>query len=284
MEIIEKAPAKINLGIDVLYKREDGYCELEMVMASVDLSDYITVCDFSQPRIKLKTNSGFLPLGKKNLVYKAAKILLERFSVSTGVVIDIDKQIPVSAGLAGGSSDCAATLRALNKLWKLNLTLEELASIGAELGSDVPYCLYGNTAFVRGRGEIVEKIADIKPFWLVLVKPPKSVPTASIFQVLDIDTASHPDIYALRTAINEQNFKQMFKTMDNVLEPVTIKRIPEIQKIKNTILSLGAKVALMSGSGPTVFGICENQTRAKRVFNGVKGFNSDVYLTRLLTH
>jgi 4-diphosphocytidyl-2C-methyl-D-erythritol kinase len=151
MEIIEKAPAKINLGIDVLHKRNDGYYELEMVMTSADLSDHITVCDFSEPKIQLKTNSPFLPLDQKNLVYKAAKILTERFSITSGVFIDIDKQIPVSAGLAGGSSDCAATLRALNKLWKLNLTLEELASIGSKLGSDVPYCIYGNTAFVRGR-------------------------------------------------------------------------------------------------------------------------------------
>ncbi|MDR0690961.1 MAG: 4-(cytidine 5'-diphospho)-2-C-methyl-D-erythritol kinase [Streptococcaceae bacterium] len=284
MEIIEKAPAKINLGVDALYQRDDGYYELEMVMISVDLSDHITVCDFPEPKIQLKTNSGFLPLDRKNLVYRAAELLMERFAVSTGVAVEIDKRIPVAAGLAGGSSDCAATLRALNKLWQLGLTLEELASLGAEIGSDVPYCIYGNTAFVSGRGEFVEKITNIKPFWTVLAKPPKSMPTASVFQALDIDHISHPNIHALREAIDKQDFEQMFKKMGNVLESVTIERMPEIQKIKNIMLSLGAKAALMSGSGSTVFGICENQTQAKHVFNGIKGFNSEVYLTRLLVN
>jgi len=283
MEIIEKAPAKINLGIDALYQRDDGYYELEMVMASVDLSDHITVCDFSEPEIKLKTNSSFLPLDSKNLVYKAAEFLMKRFNISTGVLIEIDKRIPIAAGLAGGSSDCAATLRALNKLWKLNLTLEELAEIGAEIGSDVPYCIYGNTAFVSGRGEVVKEITSIKPFWTVLAKPPKSMPTLSVFQALKLDDISHPDIHALSRAIDEQNSEQMFKNMGNILESVTIERIPEIQKIKDTMLSLGAKASLMSGSGTTVFGICENQIQAKRVFNGIKGFNSEVYLVRLLT-
>jgi 4-diphosphocytidyl-2-C-methyl-D-erythritol kinase len=282
MEIIERAPAKINLGIDTLYQREDGYYELEMVMVSIDLSDYITVCDLKDSKIQLETNSAFLPLDRRNLVYKAVEVIRKHFAISAGVSIYIDKQIPVAAGLAGGSSDCAATLRALNKLWQLNLTLEELAKIGSKIGSDVPYCIYGSTAFVSGCGEIVKKIANLKPFWIVLAKPPKSMPTAIVFQALNIDDVSHPNMHALCNAINEQNFEQMFKNMANVLESVTIKRIPEIQKIKDAMLSLGAKAALMSGSGPTVFGICENQIKAKRVFNGIKGFNSEVYLVRLL--
>ncbi len=153
MEIIEKAPAKINLGLDALYKRQDGYHELEMIMASVDLADRLTFELLPKNEIVIETNSSFLPVDKRNHVYQAAELLKNTFDLNQGVKIYIEKRIPVAAGLAGGSSDCAATLRGLNRLWNLGLSLEELAELGSKIGSDVPYCIHGGTAFVTGRGE-----------------------------------------------------------------------------------------------------------------------------------
>ncbi|MGC6769030.1 4-(cytidine 5'-diphospho)-2-C-methyl-D-erythritol kinase [Enterococcus sp. LJL128] len=282
MEIIEKAPAKINLGLDALYKREDGYHELEMVMASVDLADRLIFETLPENRIILESNNSFIPLDKKNHVYAAAELLKRRLSIQEGVRIYIEKQVPVAAGLAGGSSDCAAALRGLNRLWQLELTNQELAELGSEIGSDVPYCIEGGTAFVTGRGEKIEKLPPMPQCWVVLVKPKMSVSTASIFGSLSFNSIQHPDIKGLKDAVLAQDYQKMTEQIGNALESVTIQRYPVVQQIKDRMLKFGADAALMSGSGPTVFALCDKKSRAQRIYNGLKGFCDEVYLVRTL--
>lgn len=282
MEIIEKAPAKINLGLDVLYKRPDGYHELAMVMASVDLVDRLTLTSLAEDRIQIETNRAFLPVDGRNNVYQAAELLKRRYGITEGIKIDIQKQIPVAAGLGGGSSDTAAALRGLNKLWQLHLSLEELVAIGVEIGTDVPYCLYGHTAYITGKGEIVEPITPMPACWVVLVKPKISVSTRTVFPEVDVDKIHHPDILGLKAAIESHDYATMLEKMGNSLEDITISRHPIIQQIKDRMLKYGADTALMSGSGPTVFALCHKQSRAQRVYNALKGFCEEVYLVRTL--
>ncbi|WP_086314938.1 4-diphosphocytidyl-2-C-methyl-D-erythritol kinase [Enterococcus sp. 7F3_DIV0205] len=282
MEIIEKAPAKINLGLDALYKRQDGYHELEMIMASVDLADRLTFELLPENEIVIETDSSFLPVDRRNHVYQAAELLKNTFGLTQGVRIYIEKRIPVAAGLAGGSSDCAAALRGLNRLWNLDLSFEELAELGSKIGSDVPYCIHGGTAFVTGRGEKIEFLPSMPQCWVVLVKPRMSVSTSSIFGSLSFNSIHHPDIHGLKQAIETDDYRLMAEKIGNALEGVTIKRHPVIQQIKDRMMKYGADAALMSGSGPTVFALCEKQTRAQRIYNGLKGFCDEVYIVRTL--
>lgn len=282
MEIIEKAPAKINLGLDALYKREDGYHELEMVMASVDLADRLSFESTSGNKIMIESNSAFLPLDRRNHVYQAAELLKREYRLNQGVKIQIQKNVPVAAGLAGGSSDCAATLRGLNRLWDLGLSAEKLAELGGRIGSDVPYCIEGGTAFVTGRGEKIERLPSMPQCWVVLVKPKMSVSTSSIFGSLSFNTIQHPDIVGLKEAVIRADYSMMTNKIGNALESVTIKRHPVIQQIKDRMMKYGADAALMSGSGPTVFALCKNKSRAQRIYNGLKGFCDEVYLVRTL--
>ena len=281
-EVIEKAPAKINLTLDVLHKREDGYHELEMVMTSVDLSDHITLKSLREDKIIIQSNNGFLPLDQRNHAYKAAMLIKETFNIQLGVEMVIKKNIPIAAGLGGGSSDAAATLRGLNKLWNLGLSLDELAVLGAEVGSDVPYCIYGGTAFATGRGEKIEQLNAVPQCWVVLVKPKKGISTGTVFSALSYDTLEHPDTHSMIAAIREQNYTSMTNLVGNSLEETSIIRQPSIEKIKEKMLSFGADAALMSGSGPTIFALCRKYSRAQRVYNGLKGFCNEVYLVRTL--
>lgn len=282
MDIIEKAPAKINLGLDALYKRQDGYHELEMVMTSVDLADRLSFETISEDKIIIETNNSFLPLDRRNHVYQAAELLKKTYNQSQGIKIHIEKKIPVAAGLAGGSSDCAATLRGLNRLWELNLSNSRLEELGGQIGSDVPYCIEGGTAFVTGRGEKIELLPAMPQCWVVLVKPRMSVSTSSIFGSLSFNSIDHPDIKGLKQAIEFNDYVMMTQKIGNALEGVTIKRHPIIQQIKDRMIKYGADAALMSGSGPTVFALCSKKTRAQRIYNGLKGFCDEVYLVRTL--
>lgn len=282
MEIFEKAPAKINLGLDVLYKRTDGYHELEMVMASVDLADRLTFELLSEDKIILETNKAFLPLDKRNNVYQAAEKIKQRYGITKGVKITVEKSIPVSAGLGGGSSDCAATLRGLNRLFELNLSMEEMIQIGVEIGTDVPFCLHGSTAHILGKGEIVQTLPSMPASWVVLVKPKISVSTRKIFQQVEVDQLHHPDMLRLKEAICQHDYAEMIASMGNSLESTTIPRYPVVQQIKDRMMKYGADIALMSGSGPTVFALCQKQSRAQRIVNGLKGFCDEVYLVRTL--
>lgn len=279
---MEKAPAKINLGLDILGKRPDGLHELAMVMASIDLADRLYLEEIPEDKIIIETNKAFLPTDKKNHVYEALELIKERFDIKKGLQVKIHKEIPVAAGLGGGSTDSAAALRAVNRLWNLGLSLEELARLGAEIGSDVPYCVYGQTSLVEGFGEKVTPIAPMPQCWVVVVKPRMSVSTRTIFAKIVMDELYHPDIAVLVSAIEENDYQKMTANLGNSMEVVTIKKHPIIQQLKDRMLKYGADAAMMSGSGPTVYALCHKYSRAKHVFNALKGFCEEVYLVRTL--
>ncbi|EUJ22099.1 4-(cytidine 5'-diphospho)-2-C-methyl-D-erythritol kinase [Listeria grandensis] len=280
MKINVKAPAKINLSLDALYKRNDNYHELEMVMTTIDLADRLQLVLLEKDIIKLDVKAHFIPDDKRNLVYQAAALLKERFSVKQGVAMTLDKSIPVAAGLAGGSSDAAAALKGLNQLWDLNLTIEELADLGAELGSDIPFCLYGGTALATGRGEIIEPLPMMPNCWIVLAKPSISVSTPGVYRDLRVGEVTHPNTAGMVQAIRDNSFDGICENIGNVLETVTLVKHPEVKRIKEKMLEFGADTALMSGSGPTVFALVKQYSRAKRVYNGLRGFCEEVYLVR----
>ena len=279
MEIIEKAPAKINLSLDVLHKREDGYHEMKMVMTSVDLADRIVLKTMEEDRIVIHSTNGFLPLDQRNHAYKAAKLLKDTYHIEKGVDITIEKNIPIAAGLAGGSSDAAATLRGLNRLWDLKLTKDELATLGEKIGSDVPYCIYGGTAYATGRGEKIQQIQDIPQCWVVLVKPKKGISTWTVFENLSFDQLIHPEIPQMLTAIQDNDYSQMVDSTGNALETVSAVKQPDIKRIKKKMIEFGADAALMSGSGPTIYALCKKYSKAQRVYNGLKGFCNEVYFS-----
>lgn len=279
---MEKAPAKINLGLDILGKRPDGLHELAMVMASIDLADRLYLEEIPEDKIIIETNKAFLPTDKKNHVYEALELVKERFDIKKGLRVKIHKEIPVAAGLGGGSTDSAAALRAVNRLWNLGLSVEELAGLGAEVGSDVPYCVYGQTSLVEGFGEKVTPIAPMPQCWVVVVKPRMSVSTRTIFAKIVMEDLYHPDIPALVSAIEENDYQRMTENLGNSMEVVTIKKHPIIQQLKDRMLKYGADAAMMSGSGPTVYALCHKYSRAKHVFNALKGFCDEVYLVRTL--
>ncbi|WP_342527472.1 4-(cytidine 5'-diphospho)-2-C-methyl-D-erythritol kinase [Chryseomicrobium sp. FSL W7-1435] len=277
-----KAPAKINLTLDTLYKRQDGYHEVEMIMTTVDLYDRIGLEAREDGVIEIVSVDRFIPNDAKNLAYQAADLLKKKYGVTQGVSITIEKMIPVAAGLAGGSSDAAATLRGLNHVWSLGLTLDELAELGAEIGSDVPFCVYGGTALATGRGEKIEHLPSPSPCWVILAKPIIGVSTAEIYGQLDLTTAFHPDTKGMIKAIEDKNFQAMVDGLGNTLEGVTLSLYPEVKELKEQMKRFGAEGVLMSGSGPTVFGIVQQESRAQRVVNALRGFCDEVYCVRLL--
>lgn len=282
LRILEKAPAKINLSLDVLHKRHDGYHEVKMVMTTIDLADRIELSSLDEDKIQIESHNRFVPDDQRNLAYKAAQLLKERFSIEKGVSITISKSIPVAAGLAGGSSDAAATLRGLNKLWELGLSLDELAELGAEIGSDVSFCVYGGTAIATGRGEKIEQIEAPPHCWVVLAKPDIGVSTADVYKKLDLNNLLHPDVDGMVQAIEEKNYDKMCDKLGNVLESVTMKMHPEVAMIKEQMKRFGADAVLMSGSGPTVYGLVQYESRLHRVYNGLRGFCDQVFAVRLL--
>ncbi|NMO97738.1 4-(cytidine 5'-diphospho)-2-C-methyl-D-erythritol kinase [Paenibacillus lemnae] len=284
MKIYEKAPAKINLMLDVLHKRPDGFHEVEMVMTMIDLADRLEMSDQPRDTIMITSQAGYIPLDEKNLAFQAAKLVKDRYGVRKGVHIHLDKKIPVAAGLAGGSSDAAATLRGLNRLWGLNMPLEEMLSFGAELGSDVPFCITGGTALATGRGEVLTEIPDPPQCWVLVAKPPINVSTGEVYGKLRSEhIASHPSSKNMVAALQAGSFTEMCNNLGNVLEEVTLKLHPEVQQLKNAMLRLGADGALMSGSGPTVFGLVSKESKVARIYNGLRGFCKEVYAVRLLT-
>lgn len=283
MKIYEKAPAKINLSLDVLHKRPDGYHEVEMIMVMVDLADRLEMMELPRDTIIISCQAGYIPLDEKNLAFQAAKLIKERYQVKKGVYIHIHKNIPISAGLAGGSTDAAAALRGLNRLWELNIPMEELQTLGAELGSDVPFCVSGGAVLAKGRGERLEPIPAPPQCWVVLAKPPINVSTAEIYGKLKMEEIhAHPPTEQLLHAIEAQDYEQMCRCMGNVLEEVTIPLHPEVKQLKETMLRLGADGALMSGSGPTVFGLVSKEAKVARLYNGLRGFCKDVFAVRML--
>jgi 4-diphosphocytidyl-2-C-methyl-D-erythritol kinase len=285
MKVYEKAPAKINLSLDVLRKREDGYHEVEMVMTMVDLADRLEMEELPRDTIIISSQAGYIPLDEKNLAFQAAKLIKERYAVKKGVYIHLDKRIPVSAGLAGGSTDAAAALRGLNRLWNLQIPNEELSKLGEELGSDVPFCVKGGTAIARGRGEKLEHMEAPPPCWVVLVKPPINVSTADVYGRLRAnEIQNHPRTDVMVAAIRDGDFQGICASLSNVLEEVTVQLHPEVRYIKEAMLRLGADGALMSGSGPTVFALVQRESKLARIYNGLRGFCREVHVVRLLSN
>lgn len=276
-----KAPAKINLTLDVLYKRPDNYHEIEMIMTTVDLADRIGLQGTAKG-IHIQSADRFVPNDSRNLAYQAAQLIKDTFNIKTGVIISLDKQIPVAAGLAGGSSDAAATLKGLNQLWQLNLSLDELAELGAKIGSDVSFCVYGGTALATGRGEVIEELPAPPHCWVILAKPSLGVSTADVYGAFDPDKADHPDTQEMIAALREGDYEAMCDNLGNALESVTMNMHPEVGQIKEQMIKFGADAVLMSGSGPTVFGLVNQEARIPRIYNGLRGFCSEVYAVRLL--
>lgn len=282
MKILVKAPAKINLSLDVLHKRNDGFHEVKMVMTTIDLADRVELTLLDTDQIKIVSHNRFVPDDNRNLAYQAAMLLKNKFNVKKGVSITITKTIPVAAGLAGGSSDAAATLRGLNKLWNLNLSLDELAELGAEIGSDVSFCVYGGTALATGRGEKIQHIDAPPHCWVVLAKPTVGVSTGEVYGQLDIANVQHPNVDGMIQAIHNKDYNGICELVGNVLEDVTLKIHPEVAQIKEQMKKFGADAVLMSGSGPTVFGLVHHDSRMQRVYNGLRGFCDQVFAVRML--
>jgi 4-diphosphocytidyl-2-C-methyl-D-erythritol kinase len=282
MKMIEKAPAKINLSLDVLGKRPDGYHEVEMVMTTVDLSDRIECQELHEDTIIIRSSAPFVPEDERNLAYQAAKVIKDRYQITKGVRIEILKEIPVAAGLAGGSSDAAAVIRALNRLWNLKLTKEEMMEIGALIGSDVPFCVVGGTALAKGRGEKLEALPSPPSCWVVLAKPSISISTADTYQALKLEGAPHPDVSGMVQAIQWRDYPMLCDKLGNILETVTLAKVNEVDQIKTHMIQMGADGVLMSGSGPTVFGLTQHESRMHRLYNSLKGYCPYVYGVRLL--
>ena len=266
-----KAYAKINLGLDVLGTLDNGYHEVRMIMQSIDLFDKVNIVKNRTGNISIRTNLNFLPVGPDNLAYKAARLIREEFGITEGVDIDLFKFIPVAAGMAGGSTDGAAVLKGMNLLFELGLTEEELMSRGARLGADVPYCIMGGTALAEGVGD---KLTPLKPCprcYVVIGKPGISMSTKYVYEhlVLDENTV-HPDIDGIIQSINGDDIYGVADRLSNVLETVTEKAYPVIGTIKSEMIKQGALNSIMSGSGPTVFGLFDDYNKAVKCKEALK--------------
>ncbi len=259
-----KAHAKINLGLDVLGKREDGYHLVKMVMQSLSLCDELEMERIPEDEILLTTDVSGLPCDESNLVYKAVALMKKTYGIQEGVKMHLQKNIPMAAGLAGGSSDCAAALKGASKLFGLDLSIEELQQLGVKLGADVPYCLMGKTALSEGIGEVLSPLADLPDCHILLAKPPFDVSTKTVYQKVDsLSDYSHPDIDGMMEALRTQDLEGVCKRLGNVLESVTKEDYPLIGELEKSMLECDAIGSMMSGSGPTVFGIFSEEDRAK---------------------
>lgn len=283
MNFVErKAYAKINLGLDVLRRREDGYHEVKMIMQTVDIWDRLTFREGSEPGIELSVGDTALPDGKDNLIYRAAELLIKEKNIRQGVKITLEKNIPVAAGMAGGSTDAAAVFHGLNELFDLSMSLEDMKKLGVKIGADVPYCIMGGTALSEGIGEILTPLGAPPACILVVAKPDIDVSTKFVYENLHADKLKrHPDIDGMAEAIKDGDLSGIAKRMENVLETVTIREYPVIDQIKEQMKTEGAENALMSGSGPTVFGIFTEKEAAQNAADKIrrKGLARQVFVT-----
>ena len=268
-----KALAKINLGLDVLRRREDGYHEVKMIMQTIGLHDDLEIRKTKTPGIQVKTNLYYLPTNENNLVYKAAKLLMDEFQIQDGVSIQLKKRIPVAAGMAGGSSDGAAVLWGINQMYGLGLSMQALMERGVRLGADVPYCIMRGTALSEGIGEILTPLPPMPQCQILIAKPPISVSTKFVYENLhanDLKPEQHPDVDSMIEAMRQKDLGLLCSRMGNVLETVTIPAYPVINEIKRTMMDNGAIGSMMSGSGPTVFGIFDSPAAAKQAMKAVR--------------
>ena len=282
-----KAYGKINLGLDVLRRREDGYHDVRMIMQTVGIFDRVDLIWKEEPGIQVETNLYYLPTNENNLVYKAAKLLMDEFQVQEGLLIRLRKFIPVAAGMAGGSSDAAAVLFGVNKMFRLGLTTEELMERGVKIGADVPYCILRGTALSEGIGEVLTSLPPVPQCQVLVAKPGINVSTKFVYENLhanDLRPEQQPDIDGMIRAIKAQDLQGIADKLGNVLETVTVKEYPVIQEIKDKMLEFGAIGSLMSGSGPTVFGLFTNPKAAQEAYEELRygessGLAKQVYLT-----
>ncbi len=261
------AYAKVNLSLDVLGRKENGYHELSMIMQQISLKDIVTIKEINDNnnKVEIKCNQEKVPTDEKNIVYSAFKLLSKKYNVDKSISIYIEKNIPISGGLAGGSTDAAAVLKGLNQLWELGLTQGELMDIGVEIGADVPFCIMGGTALSEGIGEKLTPITPFKDILLLLANPDIEVSTEYVYKNLDLENLKdRPDIKKIISYIEQGDTKKLSKNMKNVLESVTIKKYHEIADIKADMMNCGALGSLMSGSGATVFGIFDNDETLNR--------------------
>ena len=280
----KKAYAKINLGLDVTGRLPNGYHEVRMIMQTVGIYDVLRF-EKKDSGIEISTDSGELPINEDNLIYKAAKLMMDRFNVTEGVRIHLTKNIPIAAGMAGGSTDAAATLNGLNELFELGADDETLREIGVKIGADVPYCVMGGTALAEGIGEKLTALKKAPDCFLLVEKPDINVSTKYVYEHLDaMETLDHPDIDGMINAIEEENLDGVVSRLKNVLESVTVQQYPIISEIKEDMYELGAKGCLMSGSGPTVFGIFTDEQMAKDAFAELKKRNKakQIFLTEFV--
>lgn len=276
------AHAKINLSLDVTRKRQDGYHEVKMIMQTIALHDKV-ILDKRDTGIEVSCDKPWVPGGNDNIAYKAANLISQRCNAVSGVSIKILKRIPVAAGLAGGSADAAAVIKGMNELFNLNLNEDELLDIGKHVGADVPFCIKGGTMLSEGIGEELTEIDSMPEVNIVLVKPRVSVSTAWVYNNLKLDKiSSRPDTNLLIKAISEKNISYLAGNMRNVLETVTIEKYGVINDIKNELLRLGALGSMMSGSGPSVFGIFEDSKKACHAYEGLKGSKWECFMTQTL--
>lgn len=266
-----KAMGKINLGLDVIRRRPDGYHEVKMVMQTVNLYDKVRITVNEEPGIRVSTNLPFLPVNENNIVYKAAQLLMDAYDLNKGVTIELEKHIPVAAGMAGGSTDGAAVIFGMNRLFRLGMSRQQMMETGLKLGADVPYCIMRGTALSQGIGEILSPLPGIPDCHILIARPGISVSTKFVYENLKLDQIhTHPDIDGVVAAIEAGDLKDMAVKMENVLESVTIPAYPVIEDIKSLMKKQGALNALMSGSGPTVFGIFEDEQRARYALEAMK--------------
>lgn len=279
-----RAYAKINLGLDVLRKREDGYHEVKMIMQTVGIYDILTF-EKAESGIHVTVNKSELPVNEDNLIYKSAAAFQKKYNISEGVSIHLEKNIPIAAGMAGGSTDAAATFKAMNSLFGVGASLEELQEMAVSIGADVPYCLMGGTALAEGIGEKLTALPDAPNCYLVVAKPDIDVSTAFVYGNLKADQLKeHPDIDGMVQAIQSRRLEGIIERLGNVLETVTVPAYPVIGQIKDELKADGADGVLMSGSGPTVFGIFVDVQKAEKAFKGLKEgkLAKQVFLTQFV--
>ncbi len=279
-----KAHAKINLGLDVVKKREDGYHEVRMIMQTIGLYDKLTINRTNNFSIVITTNLHYLPTDENNLVYKAVSLMRQEYHIEQGIYINLEKKIPVAAGMAGGSSDAATALYGMNRLFDLKLKKKDLMSLGLRLGADVPYCIMRGTALSEGIGEVLTPLPPFPACQVLIVKPGISVSTKYVYENLKLDeNTKHPDIDGILACIKNKDLRGAAEFFGNVLETVTIKEYPIIGEIKEKMYEYGAVTSLMSGSGPTVFGLFDDPRKAEKAFYQFKvgDLGKQVFLTDL---
>ncbi|MBR6012246.1 MAG: 4-(cytidine 5'-diphospho)-2-C-methyl-D-erythritol kinase [Selenomonadaceae bacterium] len=281
--ITEFARAKINLTLDILGKREDNFHEVKMIMQTLELADIVELSKSSGGIIFHVESDENIPTDEKNLAYRAV-LELEKFcGEKFDVEINLKKKIPSAAGLAGGSSDAAAVLRGMNKLFDLNFSTDELCEIGEKIGSDIPFCIIGGICLAEGRGEILTKLDEIKKFSVILIKPRGEISTAWSYKTFDEmpeEKVIHPQTEKIIELLNAEKYSDAFQKFSNVLEPVAVQKFPEIEIYKNKMIDAGAEISLMTGSGPTVFALVEEKN-SEKVFDSVKNFDAQIFKTKI---